>query len=249
MGQYSESNNTMANGLPNFVHVETGELIDYFASRVSSKREREIEEHIAGCGTCAESSREIYSLVFGVQRLAAKDLGQAFARQAVVRTLARAANLESNAGVKRTYSKWVQNIARGSAGVIRTIVRSSGAEFLIEGLHAIGDWKISPAHAMRGLGSGDQLKERKITLQVPGEYMRTTASLQLKGDQVSIEVAGWPGGCLPVAILVDTSQSDLSACGQTTQVAEGQYEILFPEVTPGSYLMLLQSVKERESNP
>lgn len=244
MGQYRESNKSMTNGVRNSVHIETGELIDYFASWSSSEREREIEEHIAGCGACAESSRSVYSLVFDVERLKAKELAQAFFQQAVASALASAARQESNASLRPIYDRWLRGLGRSSAGVLKAIVRSSGAEFLFDGSHLAGGWRISPEFALRGNDPEALRAERKVILEVPGAKMRSAASFSLKDEQVAIKVADWPDGWLPLAILVDLGHTGISVCGLTTQVAEGQYEIGFKGIAPGPYLLLFESIEK-----
>lgn len=225
-------------------HVEPGELIDYFVSPLDSHRDREIEEHIAGCGTCAESSRSVYSLVFGVQRLTAKDLAQAFAKQAVASALASAAELKSNASLKPMYDRWLRSLSRATVGAVKTIVRSSGAEFLLEGIHPAGGWKISPAYALRSADRGDRQAEPKVAFEVPGATSRSAASVSLIGDAVVIKVVDWPSGRMPLAVLVNFEHTGTPITGQTTPIAEGQYEIGFQGVQSGPYILLFTSMEK-----
>jgi anti-sigma factor RsiW len=232
------------NGVSNPVHVETGELIDYFASQLSSERERQIEEHIAGCSACAESSRGVYSLVFDVQRLTAKELANSFANQAMASALASASRLESNASFRPVYDRWLRGLGRASVGVLKAMVRSSGAEFLLDGALSASAWRVSPEFALRGNDPAVPRSERKVILEAPGAKMRSSASFFLRGEDVAIKVAEWPGGWLPLAVLVDLDQTGKSVCGQTTQVAEGQFEIGFQGIKPGPYLLLFDSIEK-----
>jgi hypothetical protein len=234
----------MTNNDANSVHAAPVELVDYFAARLPSIRALQIEEHIADCDTCAETSRSVYFLVFAVQHLTTKDLAQAFARHVMANTLVSGKGLEIDASLTPMHSQWLRNLGHASTGVLKTIVRSSGAEFLMGGLMSIGDWRISPMHALRGLDSEVGVADREAIIQVPGANQRSAACLDRAGDRVAVVVSEWPHGCLPVAILTDVSEPDKSICGQTKQVGEGTYEIHFSGVTPGSYLMFLQSLEQ-----
>lgn len=234
----------MTQGISKSDHVEPGELIDYFVSRLALDRERAIEEHITGCGTCAEYGRSIYSLVFNVQRLTARDLAQAFAKQVVASTLVSAAALESDASLKPMYDQWLRGLGRATVGGLKTIVRSSGAEFLIEGIHSVGGWKMSPAYALRTASPGDSPVASKVSLEVPGGNLRSVVSVGLQGDSVVIKIADWPEGAMPLAILVNLRQTDTRIPGQSTPVADGQYEIGFQGVQSGPYILLLASMEK-----
>lgn len=225
-------------------HLEPGELVDYFVSRLASDRERLIEEHVAVCGDCAESSRSVYSLVFVVQRLTKKDLAQSFANQAVASSLASATKLESNASLKPIYDRWLRGLGRATVGALKTIVRSSGAEFVIEGIHPASGWNISPAYALRALDPEDRRAESKVVLEVPGANLRSFASISLKNNAVVIKVVDWPGNAMPLAILVNFEQTGMSISGQTTQIAGDQYEIGFQGVEPGPYILLFTSMEK-----
>lgn len=234
----------MKQDISKFDHVEPGELVDYFVSRLALDRERAIEEHITVCGTCAEYGRSVYTLVFDVQRLTARHLAQAFAKQAVASALASVAELESNASLKPMYDQWLRGLGRATVGGLKTIVRSSGAEFLIEGIHSVGGWKMSPAYALRSASPGDRPVASKVSLEVPGGNLRSVVSVGLQGDSVVIKIADWPRGTVPLAILVNLQQPGTPIPGQRTPVAEGQYEIGFHGVQSGPYILLFASMEK-----
>jgi hypothetical protein len=244
VGQFLESNKSMPSGVPNSVHLETGELIDYFASRLSFEQERQIEEHIAGCGSCAESARGIYALVFDMQRLTARNLAEAFSRQAVVSALAAAADSQGGVRLGLICDRWLRGLGRTTSGVLKAVVRTSGAEFLFDRAHSPGGWKFSPEFALRGNDSGAPSAARKVLLEVPGAAMRSAASLFLKGNEVAVRVADWPPGSQPLAVLVDLDRTGISVLGLTTQVSESSYEIGFKGIVPGPYLLVFESIEK-----
>ena len=236
------TNSVLKNG-----HIEADELIDYFASALAPARQLEIEEHAAGCELCAESCRDIYSLVFEVQRLSTGELAQAFANRSMASALTSAAESEDNAEVKRTFHESLRRLGRSSAGAFKAIVRSSGAEFLFENFRAGGDWKMSPEFALRGGTSEPIDQAQRAILEIPGAKTRSTVSLHRRGSEVSLEVSGWPENSQPVAIFVDLSDAGSSTCGLTTHVEGNDYEISFPRITSGPYLLLFESVEKWNS--
>jgi hypothetical protein len=239
----------MTNGASKPNHVEPDELIDYFTSCLPSNREREIEEHVAGCDACTEFGRSINFLAHAVPRLTTKELAKAFASQALVSALSSASYMEGNGSLRSMYDRCIRGVGRTTVGTLKTIVRSTGAEFLFDASQPHGGWRFSPAFALRSLDPGTNRTGSKAILEAPGAQSVSAATVRRIGDTITVKIADWPVGSSPLAILADIGQTGVSVCGKTIHAAEDQYEITFEGIKSGPYLILFQLVEKGQFTP
>jgi hypothetical protein len=255
-------------------HISREELMDYVAELLPEKREAEIDLHLAACDDCAVTASQIHAMSVVWDNWTLRTHAEAHRQVRLAEVLNQVPGLDAQR--RGWLERWLQT-ASGRATAAAWLIldaTSQAAKLVTEGLDAItlaaSPWRLSlvvpQAHRPSRGSAIDTGREpsRSSTPDVPQVYIQVGQARPGGPRPILVRVEGLTleqQQANPLVVLISTGieapplRCVLQAPAPSSQARRGSPSgspskvafALFEEVSPGEYLVVVESGGEGES--
>ena len=232
--------------------IGTPELVDYFDGLLPLERQREIEEHLAGCPACTERGRMARSFLEKWSRLSAAHHGAAFWREKAEAALQSLSTSGAPDWVLRRLRDWAKRW-RGVAEI--AVLLEGGASLGIETVASLvrpgRPVHFSPVPTdirVRGIPE-DRIKS--VAVEAQAQHLRVELTEADASQSITVTVGSLvPGNRVPLVVLVPLDDGPPPVLVPMRPApAARQFVAHLGDVRRGDYLLLVEPWSETEVGP